>query len=295
MPALQLFGSGGWCGGIGIFEFGGGGGEVGEEGGIGEGLDAVDDALGEDLCAFPVGVGGFAGWEEFVGFGLAELFVLVGDEGVEGDEEGAALFGGLLGPEFVGVGLAVHFAVGPGFVGDHGAEDGCGAFGFGLGDVLAHVPAVGVDGFFFAGRGGTLDGFIAVAFDGGAVAEVIGFGWAGVVVGAELHDDEVSGLKFGEDFGPHVGGFHEGAGGGSADGIIFDGDFGEVEVGGEDVPPAPLVLGAGIAAVFDGGVANEVAGGVVGGGLGVGDEGREAEGCYGDDECDMCFHNGRTP
>ena len=122
---------------------------------------------------------------------------------------------------------------------------------------------------------GTLDGFFAVAFDCGAIADGVGFGRCGVVVVAELHDDEIAGLKFSDDRGPHAGGLHVGAGRGATDGVIFDGYFFGVEVSGEDVAPAPLAVGAVIAAVFDGGVADDEEGGFVraGGGHGLGDGG----------------------
>ena len=144
-----------------------------------------------------------------------------------------------------------------------------------------------MDGFVAAAEGGgfgAIDGVVAVAGDSGAVAEGVGLRWAGVVVVSELHDDEVAGLEFVEGGGPELGGFEEGAGGGAAEGVVDDGDFFGVEVEGEDVSPAPLAVGAVVAAVFDGGVADDVEGGIFSGGGfggrvgGVEDGGEEDEG-----------------
>src|SRR5204862_7238306 len=104
------------------------------------------------------------------------------------------------GPFAIIIGGANNLAILPNVSRDQRQDDGGGASGLRVRDVLAEIPAVGTDGFLFSG-GFIFDllGFLAVAFQGcagPAVAE-----WTAVVV-AELHEDEIAGLKSGPTFFP---------------------------------------------------------------------------------------------
>ncbi len=182
--------------------------EEGGEGAIFQVADSGDDARGVQISAVGVGVGVVELGEEFLLDVIGHDAGVFGhDEGVEGDEEAVGLFG-----DGFGVGdVAVLFGLARidgsfGTARDGGADDGGHAFGFGIGDVFAHVPAVGVDGFFFAVVGaegeGDIFGFFADAADGAAFAVVAGEGAAVVV--AHLDEDEVAGLGVLEDSLPQA-------------------------------------------------------------------------------------------
>ena len=134
-------------------------------------------------------------------------------------------------------------------------------FGAGVGDVLADVPAVGVDGFGgLPARGPVVKGLGRVLTVSSpmplmlprALASASG-GGAAVVV-AHLDEDEVAGLHFGEDVVPEAL-VEVGAGAAAGAGAIGDVDSGGVEVVGEVVAPAEVGLVAG------GGVADDEEGG----------------------------------
>src|SRR5262245_13806365 len=92
--------------------------------------------------------------EIFCGGFLAEGVELIGREGIEIDEWCAGSMCGIGGPLCVAIEAAFDFAIGPVVARRRGADDEGGALRFGVGRVLANVPAVGVNGFFFA-RGGS--------------------------------------------------------------------------------------------------------------------------------------------
>src|ERR1700733_15312605 len=120
---------------------------------------------------------------------LPQLVVMIGNDAVQVDEEGASCLRGFGCPGGITSGAATNLgwtriAAGrPIVAGNQRANDGRRAFGLGLRDVLANVPAVCVDGFLLALGIGPLLGLIAVALDrtGGPA-----------VVMAELHHDEVA-------------------------------------------------------------------------------------------------------
>ena len=263
-----------------------------------EGVAEGDDyGFGVALGAFGAGVGVVDGEEERGFFG-AEGFEAVGfDGGHVGVEDVHVLC------ELCDLGVVAHVAldaggaVGIGLpdVSDgEGHQDGRGVFGAGVGDVLAHVPAVGVDGLCglageWAGGEGlgewVVGGFVAEAFVAGAGLGVsLRSGGAAVVV-AHLDEDVVAGLHLGEDVVPEA--FVVVAAGAAAGaGSVGDVDFGGVEVVGDVVAPAEVGLVAG------GGVADDEEGGEIGvegsvpgdGGLGWGVGGGRGLGESGGDE-----------
>jgi hypothetical protein len=271
-------------------------GEVFCEGIVGKGAEAGDDAFGVEDCAGHGGVGvGVA--EERFDCGLAEGVVAAGDDFVEVDEADVLGCSDLLGPAAVGVGLAADFAVDPDFAGDERAEDGRGAFGLGVGDVFAHVPAEGVDGVGGIGEGiGDVERLFADAGEAAAGVGAAGPRGPGRVdgcggVGGVFVDRGVGGLRSGRgcagvgDGGcagevdaavvvaeldeDEVAGLDEGEGvrpmalgdvgvaGEAADGAVDDVDLGRVEEVGDRGAPSPESVGAEAVAVADGGVADQ--------------------------------------
>src|SRR6266702_1735197 len=83
--------------------------------------------------------------EERVDGGGAEGVVAAGDDLVEVDEAYVFGVGYLMGPAAVGGGVWDDVSVEPEFTGNERTKDGSGAFGAGVRDVFAHVPAEGVD------------------------------------------------------------------------------------------------------------------------------------------------------
>jgi len=288
--------SGARSGGVG-FDGAAFGGEVGGEGVVREGAEAGDDAFGVELGAGEGGVGVGIAEEGFDG-GLAEGVVAAGDDLVEVDEAGVLGGGYLLGPAAVGAGVADDVAVEPELARDERAEDGGCALGAGVGDVLAHVPAEGVDGFVGAGAGiFDVESFFADA--GKAAAAGLrtwrgsgrGRGWGGTgelalvgdgrdagqadaaVIVAELDEDDVAGLDEFEGRVP-VALRDVGVAGEAADGAVDDVDFGGVEEVGDGRAPTPEAVGAEAVAVADGGVADQDEGGEFGvGGAGEAEAG----------------------
>jgi len=265
-------------------------GEIFGEGVAWEGAEAGDYRFGVEDGSGHGGVGvGVA--EEWVDGGGAEGVVAAGDDFVEVDEADVLGGGDLLSPELVGVGLAADVVVDPDFTGDERAEDGGGAFGADVGDVLAQVPAVSVYGFDLAGAGvSDVEGLFANAWEApadvgpawgawgcrGAGVRIFigggvrcGGGWCArvgdgsgsgevdtAVIVAPLNEDEVAGLDEGEGVIPVAGG-DVGVAGESADGAVDDVDFDGVEEVRDGRSPAPEAVGAQAVAVADSGIADE--------------------------------------
>src|SRR5437868_130965 len=105
--------------------------------------------------------------EEGLGLLLAEGIVALGDEFVEVEKRDVLVFGDIAGPVGVGVFGADDLAILPLVAGDEGAEDGGGVSGADIGDEVAEVPAVSVDGLWRAAVGAcTFLSFFAGAFKG---------------------------------------------------------------------------------------------------------------------------------
>ena len=219
--------------------------------------------------------------EEGVDGGGAEGVVAAGDDFVEVDEADVLLLGDLLGPAAVSVGAAVDFIADPDLARDERAEDGGGSFGADVGDVLAEIPAVGVDGFDLVGDGVFyVVGFFADAGEAATSVGAAGTGSGGrsglrragrealvgdgrcsgkgdaAVVMAPLDKDDVAGLDDREGEVPMAAG-NVAVGGLAADSAVDDVDFGGIEEVGDGRPPSPEAVGAEAVAVADGGVSDE--------------------------------------
>ena len=212
--------------------------------------DAVDDAAGEFVGAVAVEVGVVADGGGLAGEGVGGVVHegLDGAFGAHGFEEGLAhgveVDEGdlLLGGDFAhGVGVAAEgvgdvAGVVEGAAVHGGDEDGCCAFGAGLGDV--------VDEEFL----------VVVERDGAGLHVVVG----------ELNEEVVAGLDGGHDLGEALFG-DEALGGLAGFGVVGDDDAGEEEAREHLAPGGP-----GLVVLVDyGGVAGEVDDGLVGDGFDV--------------------------
>ena len=125
------------------------------------------------------------------------------------------------------------------------------AFGFGVVDHFAEVPAEGVDGLDLAGVGaGGLGDVLGVVADAFEVAARFGAAEVAAVVVAHLQEEIVAGLHLGEGGGP-VAFVDVGARGAAGDGSVGDVDARGVEELREVVAPAE------VGAVARGGVADD--------------------------------------
>jgi hypothetical protein len=256
------------------------GGEVFVEGIVRQGFEAGDDALCVQDGSGHRGVSMGIAEEGFDG-GLAEGVVAAGDDLVEVDKADVFSFGDGLSPAAVGGGTAVDFAIRPDLAGDERAEDRSSALGLCIRDVLAHVPAEGVDGIGGSGSGvGDVEGLFANARQAAPPVGTTGsrsgtWCWrrgagneplirdgsgAGhldaAVVMTELDEDEVTGLDQGKSIFP-VTLRDVSVAGEAADGSIDDVDFGRVEEIGDGRTPSPETIGASAMAVADGGIADK--------------------------------------
>jgi hypothetical protein len=254
------------------------GGEVFVEWVVREGAEAGDDGFGVEDGAGHGRVGVRVA-EERVDGGFAESVIAAGDDLIEVDEGDVLFFGDGLGPAAVGLGIAADVALDPDFARDKRAEDGRGAFSADVLDVLAEVPAEGVDEFglvrvrvlylegLVAGAGqaaadvGAMSAGVGGRGGGAGKQALVGYGFrageieAAVVV-AELDEDEVAGLNEFERIGP-VALRDVGVGREAADGAVDNVDFGGVEKVGNGCAPAPEAVGAFAVSVADGRVADE--------------------------------------
>jgi len=116
--------------------------------------ECLRDGFGVEFSAFGAGMGVVLG-EEGSGCGGAEPVVGIGFEGAHVDELDVLLFRDLLNEGGVAeVALDVRLAVRagcPDIADGEGEEGGCRAFRFGVVDVFAEIPAVGVNGFGASG------------------------------------------------------------------------------------------------------------------------------------------------
>ena len=194
----------------------------------------------------PISKERFHGW-------LAEGVAAFGDAVIEIQQRNPLFGGNGTCPGCVTVHRPGDLAMLPELAGHQGTDDGRGAASAGLFDVAPEVPAPRVDGLAvtagqipeFAFGTDTLDGRVRA-----------------VVVVAELHEDQVSGLDDAENRIP-ISLRPETADSGASDGSVDEVHFGVVEVSGEGRTPTPLAGAVGSVAttIADGGIADQEEGG----------------------------------
>src|SRR6185437_5238402 len=186
----------------------------------------------------------------------SQAIILVRYQGIQIDEISAGGDSRFAGPAAVVGAVAQYLAVFEHIAGDGRADDSGGALCFGVGDVFAHIPAVGMHGLvLFHDR--VIDSCrrVAESPDRAACASRV-VEWAAVVV-AELHDYKVTRFKLSEHLIP-VSFRDKRSAAAAAEGEVTNGDAIRVEGFAKEATPAPEAAIAPAFAVLDGRVADDV-------------------------------------
>src|SRR6185437_3849356 len=207
-----------------------------------------------------IGMDVIAGEEIFDAIG-AEAIILIGYQGIQIDEVSAGGSGRFAGPAAIVGAIAQHPAVFEHISGDRRANDGDSALCFGIGDIFAHVPAVGVHGLVLL-HYRVIDIFCRIAESPECAACTSRVVERAAVVVAELHDYKVTRFKLSEHLIP-VSFRDKRSAAAAAEGEVTNSDATSVKGFAEVAAPAPEAAIAFAFAVLDGRVADDIQGGAV--------------------------------